>query len=170
MLSMVFHGFRFHAFMGNILQFSCSILAWKFPHENHGISLWLYAPWFSRESMEFSPCFFHAFPWISHAFSTRVSWLVAKAKKGKVLVPTARTVVLRPCRKHGCLGWLRSFSPTFMNLTFQFSPMVKCKNLDYKKSEIFKHLSFRYLPIFKYGNLNFKNPRFPNICLFDTHL
>ena len=31
------------------------------------------------------------------------SWLVAKARKGKVLVPTARTVVLTPGRKH---GWL----------------------------------------------------------------
>ena len=48
------------------------------------------------------------------------SWLVAKARKGKVLVPTARTVVLTPGRKHGCLGWLRSFSPTFINLNVNF--------------------------------------------------
>ena len=46
---------------GIFLQFSCSMLAWKFPHGNHGILLWLHAPWFSRESMEFSPCFFHVF-------------------------------------------------------------------------------------------------------------
>ena len=87
-----------------------------------------------------------------------------------MLVPTARIVVLRPGQKHGCLGWLRSFSPTFINLTFRFSPLVKCKNLDYKTSEIFKHPNFQYLPIVKYGNLDFKNPRFPNIRLFDTCL
>ena len=59
---------------------------------------------------------------------------------------------------------------TFINLTFRFSPMVKYKNLDYKKSEMFKHPSFRYLPMVKYGNLDFKNLRFPKIRLFNTRL
>ena len=53
---------------------------WEFPHENHGILLQLHAPWFSRESMEFFPCFFHGFsivfPWFSHAFSTRENELI----------------------------------------------------------------------------------------------
>ena len=48
------------------------------------------------------------------------SWVVIKARKGKVLVPTARTVVLRPGRKHGYLGWLRSFSPSFTSLNVNF--------------------------------------------------
>ena len=42
--------------------------AWEFPHENHGILLWLHAPWFSRESMEFPHAFsmvFHGFPMLS---------------------------------------------------------------------------------------------------------
>ena len=80
---MVSHGFIFHdfpCFHGELsYNFCCPMLAWKaweFPHENHGILLWLHAPWFSRESMEFFPCFFHGFsmvfPWFSHAFSTRV--------------------------------------------------------------------------------------------------
>ena len=62
-----FHGFifhAFHAFMGNtftIFLFQLAWKAWKFPHENHGILLWLHAPWISRDSMEFSPCFFHGF-------------------------------------------------------------------------------------------------------------
>ena len=61
---------------GILLQFSCSMLAWKawkFPYENHGILLQLHAPWFSRESIEFPPCFSMVFPWFSHAFSIRVS-------------------------------------------------------------------------------------------------
>ena len=56
---------------GILLQFSCSMLAWKawnFPHENHGILFWLHAPWFSRESMEFSPCFFHGFSMVFPCF------------------------------------------------------------------------------------------------------
>ena len=42
--------------------------AWEFPHENHGILLRLHAPWFSRESMEFSPCFFHGFSMVFPCF------------------------------------------------------------------------------------------------------
>ena len=40
----------------------------------------------------------------------------------------------------GYLGYRGYFSPTFINPIFLFSPIVKYKNLDYKKSEIFKHL------------------------------
>ena len=42
--------------------------AWEFSHENHGILLRLHAPWFSRESMEFSPCFFHGFSMVFPCF------------------------------------------------------------------------------------------------------
>ena len=54
------------------------MLAWKackYSHENHGILLQLHAPRYSRESIDFSHEFFitgMVFPWISHAFSTRV--------------------------------------------------------------------------------------------------
>ena len=37
-----------------------------------------------------------------------------------MLVQTARTVVLRPPRKHGYLGWLRSFSPSFISLNVNY--------------------------------------------------
>ena len=40
--------------------------------------------------------------WMSHP-QYIFSWLVAKARKGKVLVQSAGTVVLRPGRKRGCL-------------------------------------------------------------------
>ena len=40
------------------------------------------------------------------------------ARKGKVLAPTAWTVVLWTGRKHGCLGWLRSFFSNFNKSEF----------------------------------------------------
>ena len=43
-------------------------------------------------------------------------------------------------RKYGCSDIVDTFSPTFRNPIFRFSPIVKHENLDYKKSEIFKHL------------------------------
>ena len=86
------------------------------------------------------------------------------------------------------------FSPTFINSTFRFSPMVKYENLAWitktrdfqtsvfsifacsqirklgsQKSEIFKHPSSRYSHIVKYENLDVSNQRFSNICLFDIH-
>ena len=74
MLSMVFHGFlfhAFHAFMGSYLK----IFAVPCEHGKHGnfpkktmefcSGSMLHAPWFSRESMEFSPWFFHGFPTLS---------------------------------------------------------------------------------------------------------
>ena len=51
-------------------------------------------------------------------------------------------------RKRGCVDTsdiADIFSPTFINSTFRFSPIVKYKNLDHK------------------------NPRFSNIRLFDIH-
>ena len=48
-----------------------------------------------------------------------------------------------PGRKRGCLGYRGFFLPTFINLSFRFSPIVKYENLDYNKSEIFEHPSFR---------------------------
>ena len=48
--------------------------AWEFPHENHGILLRLHAPWFSRESMEFSPCFFHGFSMVFPCFQYQGWW------------------------------------------------------------------------------------------------
>ena len=66
-------------------------------------------------------------------------------------------------RKRGCLGYRGFFSPTFINPNFRFSSVVKCENLDYKKSEISKHPSFRYSPVVNIENLDFKNPRFLNI-------
>ena len=76
--SHAFHGFPwffipcFPCFHGELsYNFCCPMLAWKaweFPHENHGILLWLHAPWFSRESMEFSPCFFHGFSMVFPCF------------------------------------------------------------------------------------------------------
>ena len=59
-------------------------------------------------------------------------------------------------RKCGCSDTsdiVDTFSSTFINLIFLFSPIVKCENLDYKKSEIFKHL-FDISPIVKYKNLS----------------
>ena len=62
----------FPCFHGELAyNFCCPMLAWKaweFPHENHGILLRLHAPWFSRESMEFSPCFFHGFSMVFPCF------------------------------------------------------------------------------------------------------
>ena len=52
-------------------------------------------------------------------------------------------------RKHRCLDTsdiADIFSPTFINPTFRFSPVVKYENLDYK------------------------SPRFSNIRLFDIRL
>ena len=56
-------------------------------------------------------------------------------------------------RKCGCsdtLDIVDTFSPTFINPIFGFSPVVKYENMDYKKSEIFKQLSiFTYSQIQK---------------------
>ena len=52
-------------------------------------------------------------------------------------------------RKRGCLDTSDIpdiFSPTFINSTFRFSPIVEYQNLDYK------------------------NPRFSNISLFDIRV
>ena len=43
-------------------------------------------------------------------------------------------------RKYECSDIMDTFSLTFRNPIFRLSPIVKYKNLDYKKSEIFKHL------------------------------
>ena len=46
-------------------------------------------------------------------------------------------------RKRGCSDTsdiVDTFSPTFINKIFRFSPVVKYENLEYKKSEIFRHL------------------------------
>ena len=50
-------------------------------------------------------------------------------------------------RKYGCSDIVDTFSPTFRNPIFRFSPIVKYESLDNKKTEIFKHPSFRYSPI-----------------------
>ena len=60
----------------------------------------------------------------------------------------SRTVIMVGSdRKYGCSDIMDTFSPTFRNPTFRFSPIVKYESLDNKKSEIFKHPSFRYSPI-----------------------
>ena len=51
-------------------------------------------------------------------------------------------------RKYGCSDIVDTFSPTFRNPIFRFSPTVKYESLDNKISEIFKHPSFRYSPIY----------------------
>ena len=54
--------------------------------------------------------------------------------------------------------WIRLFDFCLMS---QIRKFWITKNL---------HPSFRYTPIFKYQNLDFKNPRFPDILLFDICL
>ena len=69
--SMVLYSMLSMLSWGILLKFSCSMLAWKawkFSHENHGILLLLHAPCFSRESMEFFPCFSHGFSMVYLCF------------------------------------------------------------------------------------------------------
>ena len=102
-----------------------------------------------------------------------------------------RLINARTChmsgRKRGCLDTsdiADTFSSTFINPTFRFSPnsILKYETLDYKnprfqtsvfsifacsqirklgylKSEIFKHPSFQYSPAVKYQNLDFRKIR-----------
>ena len=73
-------------------------------------------------------------------------------------------------RKYGCSDIVDTFSPTFRNPIFLFSPIVKYENLDYKKIRNFQ-TSFRYSPTVKYKNLKFKIRDFnTNICLVDICL
>ena len=79
-------------------------------------------------------------------------------------------------RKYGCSDIVDTFSPTFRNPIFRFSPIVKYESLDNKKTDFqtseFSIFAYRfsnirlfnqYPLIFKYENLDHKNTRFLNV-------